>query len=157
VTSPQTPRRSKRHHPTLLTATDPSLFSQLRDDKWISPPLHTRCTINADLVDDEQSTDRASTTFYPDFVRSFRAADRVGNAASVKVSIGDTVLLATNATRPSIGVIIALWQVSRAVTDLQMLAMVHWFLRPTELAQLRVKREHLEVHLPVPTIYICRT
>jgi hypothetical protein len=108
MTSPQTPRRSKRHHPTVLTASNLSLFSQLRDDRWTSPPLHTRCTINADLVDNEQSTDHASTTFYPDFVRSLRAADKVGNAASIKVSIGDTVLLATNAIRPSIGVIIAL-------------------------------------------------
>ncbi|KAI0245980.1 P-loop containing nucleoside triphosphate hydrolase protein [Lactifluus subvellereus] len=130
-----TPRRSKRHHPTVLTANNPSVFSRPCDDKWSSPPLHTRNTINADLVDDEESTDDATTTFYPDFVRFCHITDKVGKAAFDKFSIG---------TRPSIGVIIALWQVSRSVTDLQMLAKVHWFLRPTELAQLRARREHLE-------------
>jgi origin recognition complex subunit 1 len=157
MTSPQTPRRSKRHHPIVLSTINPSSFSKLRDDKWTSPPLHTRHTIDADLVDDEQSTDHASTTFYPDFVRSYRAADEGGDVALDKFSTGDTVLLATNARRPSIGVIIALWQVTRDVTDIQMLAKVHWFLRPTELAQLRAKREHLEVCLLVPAIYICIT
>jgi origin recognition complex subunit 1 len=157
MTSPQTPRRSKRHHPNVFTANNPSSFSRPHDDKWASPPSHTRSTINADLVDDEQPTDHASTTFYPDFVRSYRVADKGGKATSDKFSIGDTVLLATNARRPSIGVIIALWQVSRAETDLQMLARVHWFIRPTELAQSRAKREHLEVRLLVLTVYICRT
>lgn len=144
------PRRSKRHHPTVLTANIPSVFSRPRDDKWTSLPLHTRNTINADLVDDEEFTDNASTTFYPDFTRFYHVADKAGKATLDKFSIGDTVLLATNARRSSIGVIIALWQVSRSVTDLQMLAKVHWFLRPTELAQLRARREHLEVCFLIP-------
>jgi hypothetical protein len=60
-------------------------------------------------------------------------------------SVGDTVLLATNIKKPSVGIIIGLWEVSRPVTDSQMLARVHWFFRPTELAQLRAKRGHLPV------------
>ncbi|KAH9025341.1 P-loop containing nucleoside triphosphate hydrolase protein [Lactarius hengduanensis] len=94
-TTPQTPRRSKRHQPTVF-ASQPSL-SQRRDDKWSSPPLHTRNTVSTDLIDDEES--------------------------EVKIfSVGDTVLLATNVNRPSVGIIIALWEVSRPVTDSQMLA-----------------------------------
>jgi origin recognition complex subunit 1 len=144
-TIPQTPRRSKRHQPTVFA--NPSSHSQRRDDKWSSPPLHTRNTIAADLIDDEESTDDSSTTFYEQFSRSSRASDKVGSVSSESFSVGDTVLLATNVKRPSVGIIIALWEVSRPVTDSQLLAKVHWFLRPTELAQLRAKRGHLPVRL----------
>ncbi|KAI0298057.1 P-loop containing nucleoside triphosphate hydrolase protein [Multifurca ochricompacta] len=140
--TPQTPRRSKRHQPTVFFI--PSSHSQLRDDKWASPPLHTRDTLVADLVDDEESTEDTSTTFYVHFTRSLRSFDKLGMTNVETFSIGDTVLLSTNLRRPSIGVIIALWEISRPVTDSQMLAKVHWFLRPTELAQLRAKRSHLE-------------
>ena len=141
--TPQTPRRSKRHQPTVFT--NQSSLSQRRDDKWSSPPLHTRNTISTDLIDDEESTDDLSTTFYEQFSRSSRASDKVKGVASEAFSVGNTVLLATNVKKPSVGVIIALWEVSRPVTDSQMLAKVHWFLRPTELAQLRAKRGHLPV------------
>jgi len=151
VTTPQTPRRSKRHHPVVFTATNPSSLSRPRHDKWASVSLHTRDTTSADLVDDDddESTADASTTFYSHFLRSSRATDKVGKE---KFSIGDTVLLATNIRRPSIGVIIALWEVSKPVSDAQMFAKVHWFLRPTELAQSRMKREHLEVRLLIPSL-----
>jgi hypothetical protein len=76
-TTPQTPRRSKRHHPVVFTTGNvPSL--QARHDKWTSPPLHTRSTTSADLVDDEESTVDATTTFYSDFSRSSRATGRSG-------------------------------------------------------------------------------
>ena len=154
ATTPQTPRRSKRHHPVVFTTGNvPSL--QARHDKWTSPPLHTRSTTSADLVDDEESTVDAITTFYSDFSRSSRATGRSGKGTSEKYSIGDTVLLATNLQRPSIGVIIALWEVSRHVAHSQMFANIHWFLRPAELARTRTKREHLEVQLFIPTFYIC--
>ncbi|KAH8991280.1 P-loop containing nucleoside triphosphate hydrolase protein [Lactarius akahatsu] len=153
-TTPQTPRRSKRHQPTVFTS-QPSL-SQRRDDKWSSPPLHTRNTVTPDLIDDEESTDDLSTTFYAQFSRSSRASDKVG---SEDFSVGDTVLLATNVNRPSVGIVIALWEVSRPVTDSQMLAKVHWFLRPTELAQLRAKRGHLpnEVYLSLDATSVVHT
>ena len=147
----QTPRRSKRHHPIVFTVGSPPSLSKSRHDKWASHPLHTRDTISADLVDDDDSTTDASTTFYPYFSRYSRAADKIGKVASAKFSIGDTVLLATNIRRPSVGVIIALWEVSRPVTDTQMFAKVHWFLRPTELARSRMKREHLDVRLLIPS------
>ena len=72
----------------------------------------------------------------------------------LKYSIGDTVLLATNVRTPSIGVIVALWEVSTPVARSQMFANMHWLLRPAELAQTRTKREHLEVWLLIPTFYI---
>jgi hypothetical protein len=155
-TTPQTPRRSKRHQPTVFTNQSSSL-SQSRDDKWSSPPLHTCNAVSTDLIDDEESTDDSSTTFYAQFSRSSRASDKVGSAASEAFSVGDTVLLATNVKKPSVGIIIALWEVSRPVTDSQMLARVHWFLRPTELAQLRAKRGHLPVRhvfLLLPSTYL---
>ena len=155
MTTPQTPRRSKRHHPVVFTTGNLSSLSQARHDKWASPPLHTRLTISADLVDDEESTVDATTTFYSGFLRSSRATDRSRERPFEKYSVGDTVLLATNVQRPSIGVIIALWEVSRPVTDSQMFANIHWFLRPAELARTRTKREHLEVRLLIPTFFIC--
>jgi len=153
ATTPQTPRRSKRHHPVVFTTANPSSL-QARHDKWVSLPLHTRSTTSADLVDDEESTVDATTTFYSDFLRSSRTIGRSGKGPSEKYSIGDTVLLATNVQRPSIGVIIAMWEVSRHVAHSQMFANIHWFLRPAELARTRTKREHLEVRLFIPTSYI---
>ncbi|KAI9511943.1 P-loop containing nucleoside triphosphate hydrolase protein [Russula earlei] len=143
MTAPQTPRRSKRHHPTVFTTNNPFL-SQPCHDQWASPPLHTRSAISTDLVDDEESTDNASTTFYSTFLRSSHAKNKTGKAAFERFSIGDTVLLATNARKPSIGVIIALWEVFQPPTNSQMFSKIHWFLRPTELARSRVKRDHVE-------------
>jgi origin recognition complex subunit 1 len=154
TTTPQTPRRSKRHHPIVFAAGNSSSISKPRHDKWASPPLHTRSTITADLVDDEQSILDASTSFYSDFLRASRATDKSGKASFEKYSVGDTVLLATNLRKPSIGVIIALWEVSRPLAHSEMFANIHWFLRPTELARSRTKREHLEVRLLVPSFYI---
>ena len=155
VTTPLTPRRSKRHHPVVFTTRNFSSSSlQARHDEWASPPLHARSTISTDLVDDEESTVDATTTFYSDFLRSSRVTGRSKKGPSEKYSIGDTVLLATNVQRPSIGVIIALWEVCRPVAHSQMFANIHWFLRPAELARTRTKREHLEVRLIIPTFYI---
>ncbi|KAH9988053.1 P-loop containing nucleoside triphosphate hydrolase protein [Russula vinacea] len=142
--TPQTPRRSKRHHPVVFAAGNSSSLSKPRHDKWRSPPLHSRSTISADLVDDEESILDASTTFYSSFLRSSRSTDRIGKAPAEKYSVGDTVLLATNLRRPSIGVIIALWEISRPVAHSQMFANIHWFLRPSELARSRTQREYLE-------------
>ena len=150
TTTPQTPRRSKRHHPIVFAVGDSSSISKPRHDKWASPPLHTRSTITADLADDEQSILDASTSFYSDFLRASRATDKSGKASSEKFSVGDTVLLATNLRKPSIGVIVALWEVSRPLEHSEMFANIHWFLRPTELARSRTKREHLEVRLLYP-------
>jgi origin recognition complex subunit 1 len=156
ATTPQTPRRSKRHHPVVFSTGNPSSESiQACHDKWASPPLHTRSTTSADLVDDEESTVDATTTFYSDFLRSSRATGRSGKGPSEKYSIGDTVLLATNVQRPSVGVIIALWEVSRHVANSHMFANIHWFLRPGELARTRTKREHLDVRLFISTFYFC--
>jgi origin recognition complex subunit 1 len=153
--TPQTPRRSKRHHPVVFAAgSNSSSLSKPRHDKWASPPLHARSTIAADLVDDEQSILDASTTFYSNFSRFSRATDRIGKSPFEKYSVGDTVLLATNLRRPSIGVIIALWEVSRPVAHSQMFANIHWFLRPAELARSRTQREYLEVRLHIPSFYI---
>ena len=156
ATTPQTPRRSKRHHPIVFTAGSPSSHPKPRHDKWASPPLYSRDAISADLIDDEESIVDASTTFYPYFIRPSRTSEKVGKVASVKFSTGDTVLLATNVRRPSVGVIIALWEVSRPVTDAQMFAKIHWFLRPSELARSRMKREHLEVRLLIPSFHPCK-
>jgi origin recognition complex subunit 1 len=59
--------------------------------------------------------------------------------------IGDTVLVASVNRLPSVGVIIGLWE--NCWEDVgeetrKMRVKIHWFLRPTELAGIRAKRDH---------------
>ena len=84
ATAPQTPRRSKRHHPIVFTAGSPPSHPKPRHDKWASPPLHSRDVISADLIDDEESLVDASTTFYPYFIRPSRISEKLSKVASVK-------------------------------------------------------------------------
>ena len=148
ATTPQTPRRSKRHHPVVFTAGNPYSLSKTRHDKWASPPLHTRSTISADLVDDEESTDDATSSFYSSFLHSSCATDRFGKDPLGKYSIRDTVLLTTNILFEGQALVL-LSLCGRSlpipVAHSQMFANIHWFLHPAELAQTRTKREHLEV------------
>jgi len=53
---------------------------------------------------------------------------------------------------PSIGVIVALWETKAEDADedefvdsTKMRIRIHWFLRPSELASIRAKRDHEEV------------
>jgi origin recognition complex subunit 1 len=96
------------------------------------------------------------------FYNSFQQETRGSQPATF--SVGQTVAVSTQALykrdkAPSIAVIIAMWElVARDQIEAenendededpkagQMMVRVHWFLRPTELAAIRVKREHGEV------------
>ena len=74
-------------------------------------------------------------------------------------SIGDTVLIKTDTLYrmhrpPSVGVILAMWETKAKDKDddehesdpSKMRVRVHWFLRPTELASIRAKRDHTKVN-----------
>lgn len=72
-------------------------------------------------------------------------------------SIGDTVLIKTDTLYrmhrpPSVGVILAMWETKvkdQEVDEYKSAAMrvrVHWFLRPTELASIRARRDHMKVN-----------
>ncbi len=143
-------RVSRQHprHPDDQSGGNSYSLSKTHHDKWASPPLHTRSTISADLVDDEESTDDATSSFYSGFLRSSCATDRFGKDPLGKYSIRDTVLLTTNVLFEGQALVL-LSPCRRSlpipVAHSQMFANIHWFLRPAELAQTRTKREHLEV------------
>jgi hypothetical protein len=77
--------------PVVFTACNLYSLSKTCHDKWASPPLHTYSTISADLVDNEESTDNATTSFYSSFLCSLHATDRFGKDPLEKYSIRDTV------------------------------------------------------------------
>ncbi|TFK49740.1 P-loop containing nucleoside triphosphate hydrolase protein [Heliocybe sulcata] len=169
-----TPRRSRRYQP-ILTA--PPVRVDLDEDytySWCSDPVHIRTSEYEDAGEEEglfEDKAQAQTVFYDSFTR--RQAPEVaktagrgrargkGKAKEVEgqaetFSVGDTVLIATNAKKPSVGVIVAMWQVQAGEEEVEredddeqggegkMKVKVHWFLRPTELAGVRAKRDHLE-------------
>ena len=153
ATAPQTPRRSKRHHPIVFTAGSPPSHPKPRHDKWASLPLHSRDAISADLIDDEESIVDASTTFYPYFIRPSRTSEKLSKVASVKffyrrqyfsqqVFEGQVWAVAAPA-RPSALLLTCPGRDRYS----QMFVKSHRFLRPIELARSPMKREHLELSL----------
>ncbi|KAL5486260.1 ORC1 [Sanghuangporus weigelae] len=137
-----TPRRSKRFQPVVDFG-----VSYGAEDKcvWLGPPIHERDTLAGDLHEEdtfEDDDEETETVFYNGFSR----ADRNGNTAEFE--IGDTVLVKTQAKLPSVGVIVAMWEV-RPKNDsddetVHQKIKVHWFLRHTELPKVRAKREYLD-------------
>ncbi|KAL5504368.1 ORC1 [Sanghuangporus vaninii] len=137
-----TPRRSKRFQPIVDFG-----FSYGAEDKcvWLGPPIHERDTLAGDLHEEdtfEDDDEETKTVFYNGFSR----ADRNGN--NIQFEIGDTVLVKTQAKLPSVGVIVAMWEVqpkndSDDETVYQKVK-VHWFLRHTELPKVRAEREYLD-------------
>jgi origin recognition complex subunit 1 len=63
--------------------------------------------------------------------------------------IGDTVLVTSANRLPSVGVIVGMWENcwedEVGEETRKMRVKIHWFLRPTELAGIRAKREHAMV------------
>lgn len=72
---------------------------------------------------------------------------------SETLKVGDTVLVSTAEKLPSVAVITSMWEVIHQVDhsddgdreERKMRVKVHWFLRPTEMARVRAKRDHIEV------------
>ncbi|KAF8150196.1 P-loop containing nucleoside triphosphate hydrolase protein, partial [Crassisporium funariophilum] len=113
--------------------------------------------------DDEEEEEELETVFYdalrmkrkaPAYKGAKRVHARAGKLEERTYRLGDTVLIETDSLYlmrrpPSIGVIVAMWQTRQKDDDSQadqsnMRVRVHWFLRPTELASIRAKREHQE-------------
>jgi origin recognition complex subunit 1 len=64
--------------------------------------------------------------------------------------IGDTVLVTSVNRLPSVGVIVGMWENRWEIEGEEtqkMRVKIHWFLRPTELAGIRAKREHAAVRM----------
>ncbi|KAJ7274394.1 P-loop containing nucleoside triphosphate hydrolase protein [Mycena haematopus] len=161
--APKTPtRRSKRGQPIAVTST--SLSASSTKHKWVGTPVHDRPSqpehdmlperfaIWQDQPEDERV--EYKTLFYSAFQRAER-----GDLSLFRV--GDTIAVRTQAIykrdkKPSIGVIVAMWELIPQTTAKEdggeeedpnagrMMVRIHWFLRPTELAAIRAKRDHLE-------------
>ncbi|KIY49297.1 P-loop containing nucleoside triphosphate hydrolase protein [Fistulina hepatica ATCC 64428] len=160
---PTTPRRSRRYQPFVKT---PSRKSFSDDVFWVGEPTHIRDTdIQRDLFPDEieqldeeddsgrnddhhqktegsRPTVNMQTAFYCAF--SKRVAKALGSrkGGRTEFHIGDTVLIDTKRV-PSIGVITDMWE-TRRDDEPDMKVRVHWFLRPTELAAIRARRDHVQ-------------
>ncbi|KAL6301181.1 P-loop containing nucleoside triphosphate hydrolase protein [Sparassis latifolia] len=160
---PNTPlRRSKRGQPVVVEPTRlPALQLTDQTDAPSAPPIHTRPTVIEDLNHElDTSTLELSTLktrFYSQFVRNEassmmrpskvygrRKQERPSTALEV-FNVGDTVLVQSSSKDPSIAVIVALWDVADADGSMQGIRVrLHWFVRPRELASIRVRREYLD-------------
>ncbi|KAF7303122.1 Origin recognition complex subunit 1 [Mycena kentingensis (nom. inval.)] len=131
-----------------------------KDDRWHDSSVHTR-PMNPDLdlhperrmeweETDEDDRESYNAVFYDAFERTERGA-------KTRFAVGDVVAVQTMGVynvdkKPSIAVIVAMWELvvdgGEAARDDknvgQMMARIHWFLRPSELATIRAKREHSE-------------
>lgn len=141
-----TPRRSKRYQPQVVDQAELRRSSE-SGISWLGEPLLTRKTKAVDVRDVESfdEDEGCETVFY----NGFSKLGGTGNARSYDYLfyLGDMVLVKTHGKLPSIGVIVAMWEV-RPVDDIPYEQVkVHWFLRPSELPNVRARREHEAVRL----------
>ncbi|KAF8910446.1 hypothetical protein CPB84DRAFT_1702121 [Gymnopilus junonius] len=112
--------------------------------------------------EDEEEPEELETLFYHKFkmkrkLVAYKGAQRntAGKIDTQTYSVGDTVMIETDTLYltkrpPSIGIIVAMWQVKKLVEEdveadpSKMRMRIHWFLRPTEMASIRAKRDHEE-------------
>jgi origin recognition complex subunit 1 len=122
------------------------------------------------MLQNEEDDQELETVFYQSFeikqkmVAKFRGSRQIKGKAKKsaddtrvdKFSLGDTVLIKTDTLcrmrrPPSIGVILAMWETKAKEEEeyesdsAKMRVRVHWFLRPTELASIRARRNHTKV------------
>ncbi|KAJ7903529.1 P-loop containing nucleoside triphosphate hydrolase protein [Mycena olivaceomarginata] len=150
--APKTPTRRSRRGQPMAVASNSST-----EQKWVGNPVHERPSQpDHDMLFDrlatwqEQPEDERvnyKTVFYSAFQRTERGDSPI-------FRVGDTVAVRTKAVykrdKPSIAVIVAMWELVPENGEEgdenaeQMMVRIHWFLRPSELAGIRVKREELE-------------
>lgn len=174
---PQTPtRRSQRFQPTATPVR--SINSKaILECVWAGKPIYVRpsdskidllpeeqeeANDEAISVDDDDETEKeiSETFFYDAFTMKRKVPSLFGGRrGAMKVAqrtynVGDTVLIETDSIYlvkrpPSIGVIVAMWQIKRSTQEAadlnKMRVRIHWFLRPKEMAGIRAKRQHEEV------------
>jgi len=175
MTVPQTPtRRSQRFQPTATPSSKHS-DKNVIECKWTSEPIYVRRT-NADLdfltdekdeqTSEEEEGEEMETVFYDTFWMKRKVTihktgpsrrTTAGKVEEQTYRVGDTIMVETDTLYltkrpPSIGVIVSMWQtrIKGEITNRdasKMRIRVHWFLRPTELASIREKREHEEVRI----------
>ncbi len=148
ATEAATPRRSKRFQPIIdagLSSVSSNAIS------WLGDPVLIRQTRTDDVHEEDEFdvNEGGQTTFYSAFSRSQLVDKRKKIFEDFTYKVGDAVLVKTQTKQPSVGVIVALWEVVAGEDeDLGKnfkKVKVHWFLRPEELASVRARRAHEEV------------
>lgn len=80
--------------------------------------------------------------------------DRSSNVAAEDIyKIGDAVLVKSAARDPSVAVVVAIWNIVGPEVQQSVRVLLHWFLRPSELAGIRAARKHEEneIYYSVPS------
>lgn len=171
---PATPtRRSKRFQPVVaVTPRFANLAGKSATYAWGGSAIFERDAVLDDLYDEEtleEEEEVRKSAFFEALTRTTakgkgrkgKGKDRaVEETATFK--IGDMILIDTpniypTVRKPSVAVIVAMWHVDwpndedleeDAHLQSSMRIRVHWFLRPSELASVRARRDHLEVSNP---------
>lgn len=171
---PGTPRRSRRWQP-LATPLIQSTDSKIEANWEGAPVYTRTCNPDVDLMQEERDEREETfngaeghdeqTVFYAAFSlkkpnsKQQRAKGRILSDDITTYKVGDTITVETDTLSrqrrpPSVAVIVSMWEVRRK-NEVHALAphaqisrmriRVHWFLRPSELAAIRQKREHAPV------------
>ncbi|RXW21306.1 hypothetical protein EST38_g4564 [Candolleomyces aberdarensis] len=170
---PQTPRRSRRFQPLATPFLQRQTTGAVC--QWEGEPILIRpCNPDLDLMQEEREAreeegslaeekeDGEETVFYASFTMKRPNKPQRGKQASESEEsrtfrLGDTITVETDTLYrqkkpPSVAVIVSMWEVRKKGEDegrehdsSKMRFRVHWFLRPSELAAIREKREHAEV------------
>ena len=158
TTEPNTPlRRSKRGQP-MLSVAGPSGTDNRTGEIQVGRVELERPTILEDLSDsqrdkfeeDEYDIEDFLTRFYYTFERKETTNSVHGKGKRPAITsvetykIGDTVVVDTT-PQLSIAVITAIWDVVGPDGERLNNMAIHWFLKPTQLASYRARREHLSV------------
>ncbi|KAF7790357.1 hypothetical protein EIP86_001312 [Pleurotus ostreatoroseus] len=156
TTEPNTPlRRSKRGQP-MLSVAGPSGSDSRTGEIQAGRVELERPTILEDLSDsqrdkfeeDEYDIEDFLTRFYYTFERKETTNSVHGKGKRPAITsvetykIGDTVVVDTT-PQLSIAVITAIWDVVGPDGEILNNVAIHWFLKPTQLASYRARREHL--------------
>lgn len=131
---------------------DEPLFTRPLNPEW---DLHDE---DRDKFDEEEEGRRSelTTKFYGELrVASTKKAGKGKKATKPKeqamtFSMGDTVLVSSDSSQPSIGVIVDMWEIDlreeNEEGEERIRVRVHWFDRPSDLPSIRAKRCYHEVH-----------
>lgn len=139
--------------------------------------------IDLDIIrDDEGDTKKVreeeeveyETRFYQSFTRRVKplkakptgkGKQKAGVDQKIEFKVGDTVLVVTDLRKTSVAVVTAMWEVIGGEPNdsdgededgekgKKMRVRVHWFVKPTQLPSVRVKRDHFEVRISSLVVY----
>jgi origin recognition complex subunit 1 len=148
---PTTPRRSNRISQQSLAVGPVGSYKSGYTYYWPESPLPSSQVKYYPKPNDREG--KWVTDYYSTIHRQHTASDR-----SEMLRIGDIVLVNTRRTSyPSIGVIVAMWQVrtveGNAIDgkDGSPRVRVHWFVQPSEMARVRAHRDHSAVCNFIPS------